>query len=70
MRAGTEHRFGRKAGTNGDSRNGDEVEEDAGVFAAIGGEAVGGSPSIFASLIREEIPRWRRVAKEAGVHIE
>jgi tripartite-type tricarboxylate transporter receptor subunit TctC len=39
-------------------------------FAAIGGEAVGGSPSIFASLIREEVTRWRRVAKEAGVHIE
>jgi tripartite-type tricarboxylate transporter receptor subunit TctC len=39
-------------------------------FAAIGGEAIGGPPSTLASLIREEIPRWRRVAKEAGVHIE
>src|SRR5271166_5954658 len=39
-------------------------------FAAIGGEAVGGPPSTLASLIREEIPRWRRVAKEAGIHIE
>ena len=39
-------------------------------FAAIGGEAVGGPPSTLASLIREEIPRWRRVAREAGIHIE
>jgi tripartite-type tricarboxylate transporter receptor subunit TctC len=39
-------------------------------FAAIGGEAVGGPPSTFASLIHEEIPRWQRVAKEAGIHIE
>jgi len=39
-------------------------------FAEIGGEAVGGPPSTFASLIREEIPRWKRVAKEAGIHIE
>jgi tripartite-type tricarboxylate transporter receptor subunit TctC len=40
------------------------------VFAAIGGEAVGGPPSILVSLIHDEIPRWRRVAKEAGIHIE
>ena len=39
-------------------------------FAAIGGEAVGGPPSTLASLIHEEIPRWRRVAREAGIHIE
>ena len=39
-------------------------------FAAIGGEAIGGPPSTLASLIHEEIPRWRRVAKEAGIHIE
>jgi tripartite-type tricarboxylate transporter receptor subunit TctC len=39
-------------------------------FAAIGGEAVGGPPSTLASLITQEIPRWIRVAKEAGIHIE
>ncbi len=39
-------------------------------FAAIGGEPVGGSPAILASLIHEEIPKWIRVAKEAGVHAE
>jgi tripartite-type tricarboxylate transporter receptor subunit TctC len=39
-------------------------------FAAIGGEAVGGPPATFATLIHQEIPRWRRVAKEAGIHIE
>jgi tripartite-type tricarboxylate transporter receptor subunit TctC len=39
-------------------------------FAAIGGDAIGGPTSTLASLIRDEIPRWRRVAKEAGIHIE
>jgi tripartite-type tricarboxylate transporter receptor subunit TctC len=39
-------------------------------FADIGGEAVGGPPSTLASLIRDEIARWRRVAKESGIHIE
>lgn len=39
-------------------------------FAAMGGDAIGGPSSTLASLIRDEIPRWRRVAKEAGIHIE
>jgi tripartite-type tricarboxylate transporter receptor subunit TctC len=39
-------------------------------FADIGGEAIGGPPSALASLIHDEIARWRRVAKEAGIHIE
>lgn len=39
-------------------------------LTAIGGEAIGGSPSMLAELIHEEIPRWRRVAKEARIHIE
>jgi tripartite-type tricarboxylate transporter receptor subunit TctC len=39
-------------------------------FAAIGGEPVGGPPATFAALIRAEIPKWIRVAKEAGIHIE
>ena len=39
-------------------------------FAAIGGEAVGGPPATLVTLIHQEIPRWRRVAKEAGIHIE
>jgi tripartite-type tricarboxylate transporter receptor subunit TctC len=38
-------------------------------FAAIGGEPVGGPPATLAALIRAEIPRWIRVAKEAGVHV-
>lgn len=36
-------------------------------FAAIGGEPVGGSPTILEDVIRAEIARWRRVAKEAGM---
>jgi tripartite-type tricarboxylate transporter receptor subunit TctC len=39
-------------------------------FAAIGGEPIGGSPAIFGDLIRAEIARWRRVAKEVGVRID
>ena len=39
-------------------------------FAEIGGDAIGGPPSTLASLIHDEIARWRRVAKEAGIHIE
>ena len=39
-------------------------------FAAIGGEPVGGSPATFATLIRAEIPKWIRVAREAGLRIE
>jgi tripartite-type tricarboxylate transporter receptor subunit TctC len=39
-------------------------------FAAIGGEPVGGSPASFASFIHQEILRWIRVAKEAGVRVE
>src|SRR5262249_19686899 len=39
-------------------------------FAALGVEPVGGSPATFAALIRAEIPKWIRVAKEAGIHIE
>ena len=39
-------------------------------FGAIGGEAVGGPPSTLASLIHDQIARWRQVAKEAGIHIE
>jgi tripartite-type tricarboxylate transporter receptor subunit TctC len=39
-------------------------------FAAIGGEPVGGPPGTLASLIQGEIPRWIRVAREAGIHIE
>ncbi len=39
-------------------------------FAAIGGEPVGGSPASFASFIHQEILRWIRVAKEAGIRIE
>jgi tripartite-type tricarboxylate transporter receptor subunit TctC len=39
-------------------------------FAAIGGEPIGGSPATFAAFIRTEIPKWIRVAREAGIHIE
>jgi tripartite-type tricarboxylate transporter receptor subunit TctC len=39
-------------------------------FATIGGEPIGGSPASFASFIHQEISRWIRVAKEAGIRIE
>jgi len=39
-------------------------------FAEIGGEPIGGPPSTLGSLIHDEIARWRRVAKDAGIHID
>jgi tripartite-type tricarboxylate transporter receptor subunit TctC len=39
-------------------------------IAATGGESVGGSPAAFAALIQAEIPKWIRVAKEAGIRVE
>ena len=39
-------------------------------FAAIGGEPVGGSPATFAGFIHQEILRWIRVAREAGIRVE
>jgi tripartite-type tricarboxylate transporter receptor subunit TctC len=44
-----------------------EIEER---FAAIGGEPIGGPPSALAAVIRTEIPKWIRVARQAGIRIE
>ena len=50
-----------------DGAGGFEFESE---LRQIGGEAVGGPPSTFTSLIHDEIARWRQVAKEAAIHIE
>ena len=39
-------------------------------IAATGGEPVGGSPATLGALIQAEIPKWIRVAREAGIRIE
>jgi tripartite-type tricarboxylate transporter receptor subunit TctC len=39
-------------------------------FAELGVEPIGGSPAVLGDLIRAEIARWRRVAKEAGLRID
>jgi tripartite-type tricarboxylate transporter receptor subunit TctC len=39
-------------------------------IAATGGEPIGGLPATLAALIKVEIPKWIRVAKEAGIHVE
>ncbi|HEY0337153.1 MAG TPA: tripartite tricarboxylate transporter substrate binding protein [Burkholderiales bacterium] len=39
-------------------------------MADVGFEIVGGRPDDFAKLIREEIPKWNRVVKEAGINGE
>ncbi|HEY1300068.1 MAG TPA: tripartite tricarboxylate transporter substrate-binding protein [Stellaceae bacterium] len=44
--------------------------EIAARFAAIGGEPVGGPPATLAAFLHAEIPRWIKVAKEAGIHID
>jgi tripartite-type tricarboxylate transporter receptor subunit TctC len=35
-----------------------------------GGEAVGGTPEVYAEYIRREIPKWVKVIREAGLRIE
>jgi tripartite-type tricarboxylate transporter receptor subunit TctC len=39
-------------------------------IAATGGEPVGGSPATLAAFIHVAIPKWIRVAKEAGIRVE
>lgn len=39
-------------------------------FASLGVEPVGDSPQQFAAFIRDDLARWARVVKEAGVKIE
>jgi len=39
-------------------------------LANVGFEVVGGSPDDFAKLIREEIPKWTKVVREAGIRAE
>lgn len=39
-------------------------------FAAAGLEPRGSTPDEFAALIRSEIPRWHRVAKEANIQVD
>jgi tripartite-type tricarboxylate transporter receptor subunit TctC len=39
-------------------------------LAATGGEPVGGPPAAFGAFIQAEIPKWIRVAKEAGIRVE
>ena len=51
----------------------DEIIHDKEVsagLAIIGAEPVGGPPGLLAALIEEEIPKWRKVAKEAGILVE
>src|SRR5262249_45382957 len=35
-----------------------------------GGVPVGSTPEQFRKFIAEEIPRWRKVVKESGIHVE
>lgn len=35
-----------------------------------GGDVLGGSAEDFATLLRAEVPRWARIVKESGAHIE
>ena len=39
-------------------------------IAALGAQPAGGPPQQLASLIREEIPKWTKVIKEAGIRLE
>ncbi len=39
-------------------------------LANVGFEIVGSTPEEFAKLIREEIPRWKQIVREAGIRAE
>jgi tripartite-type tricarboxylate transporter receptor subunit TctC len=39
-------------------------------ISALGAQPAGGPPSQLATLIREEIPKWGRVIKEAGIRLD
>ena len=39
-------------------------------FAGAGLEPVSSTPEEFASVIRNEIPRWKQVVKAGNIHIE
>jgi tripartite-type tricarboxylate transporter receptor subunit TctC len=39
-------------------------------IAALGAQPAGGPPQQLANLIRDEIPKWSRVIKEAGIRLE
>ena len=39
-------------------------------LAEDGGEPIGGSPELLRNLIALEVPRWRKVVKDAGMRIE
>jgi tripartite-type tricarboxylate transporter receptor subunit TctC len=39
-------------------------------MANVGFEIVASTPAEFATLIREEIPKWTKVVREAGIRAE
>ena len=39
-------------------------------FATVGFEIVGSTPEEFAKLIREDIPRWTKIVREANIRAE
>jgi tripartite-type tricarboxylate transporter receptor subunit TctC len=39
-------------------------------LAALGAEVAGGTPKEFADYIAREIPKWSKVVKESGAHVE
>ena len=39
-------------------------------MANVGFEIVGSTPEEFAKLIREEIPKWTKIVREAGIRAE
>lgn len=46
------------------------VENRAGASGIIGSERVGTTPKAFADFLQEEIERWAKVVKSAGIRAE
>ena len=55
---------------NGVISNGITAGEVRSRIAALGAQPAGGSPEQLATLIHNEIPKWRRVIKEAGIKLD
>jgi tripartite-type tricarboxylate transporter receptor subunit TctC len=39
-------------------------------FAALGADIVGAAPDEFAAFVRAEIPKWSKIARDAGIKAE
>ena len=39
-------------------------------MTALGGEPVGNSPEAFAAIVKGDVAKWKKVVKDANVHVD